>query len=136
MRRLDWQKAAMGIALPLVCLTSSVQAQTISPRAARERVDAARQGAEALYQSFPRLREIDSVIRQDCSEKNHGKSADSEFCGCASAITMSLWRSGVDPNMVPRLQAFLNEPDASADSFVAFQGPELYGPICRKATGR
>lgn len=136
MRRLAWPKAAMGIALSFVCITSTVEAQTISPRAARERVDTARQGAETLYQSFPRLREIDSVIREDCAEKNDGKSADSEFCGCASAITMSLWRSDLDPNMLPRLQAFLNTPGASADPFVAYQGPELYGPICRRATGR
>ena len=136
MRRLAWPKAAMGIAFSLASFTSTVEAQTISPRVARERVDTARQGAETLYQSFPRLREVDRVIRQDCAEKNNGKSADSEFCSCASAITMSLWRSGIDPNMVPRLQAFLNTPDASANSFVAYQGPELYGPICLRATGQ
>ncbi|MDP2213550.1 hypothetical protein [Phenylobacterium sp.] len=135
MIRLDWLKAAMGMTLAFTFITSTVEAQTISPRKARESVDNAREGAETLYQSFPRLREIDSVIRQDCAEKNDGKLANSEFCHCASAITMSLWRSGMDPQMVPRLQTFLNTPDAPADPFVAYQGPELYGPICFRATG-
>jgi hypothetical protein len=124
----------MAIALSLVCITSTVEAQTNSPRAARETVERDRQQAETMYQAFPRLREIDGAIRQDCAEKNDGKSPDSEFCGCASVITLSLWMSGVDVQMIPRLQAFLNNPDASADAFVAYQGPELYGPICHRAT--
>lgn len=131
MRRLGW--SSLVVALVLVTGATAVDAQSTSRRAAQERVFEAQQSAEALYQAFPRLREVDAVVRRDCAEKNRGNEAGGAFCSCASAVTMSLWRSGIDPQMVPRLQTFLNTPDASAESFAAYQGPELYGPLCRIA---
>lgn len=127
---------ALACALAAVGTASIAWSQTISARTARERVAAARESSEAIYQSFPRLLEIDAVIRRDCAEKNQGKAADSDFCTCGSALTMSLWRSGMDPQMVPRLQAFLNTPGSSAEEFLNYQGPELYAPLCGLATGR
>lgn len=127
---------AVACSLTLISAASVVWGQSISARTARERVAAARESSDAIHQSFPRLLEIDAVIRRDCAEKNQGKAADSDFCTCASALTMSLWRSGMDPQMVPRLQTFLNTPGSSAEQFLAYQGPELYAPLCRLATGR
>lgn len=112
---------------------SAATSQTIGHAEAERRVTMAEREAEDLYGKAPRLREIDAVVRQDCAAKNQNKSADGSFCTCASAVTMSLWRSGADPKMVPRLQAFANDPNASAESFIAYEGPELYAPLCRLA---
>jgi hypothetical protein len=77
------------------------------------------------------------MIRSDCAAKNEGTVATGEFCGCASAVTMSLWRSGVDPNMMPRLNDYLRNPtEAAAAAFLQYQGRELYKPICTEADKR
>ncbi len=115
---------------------SATPPQSISVREAKQRVAAALQRSDALIQRFPKLLEIRSVVRADCASKNEGQTTESEFCSCASAVTMSLWVSGIDPQMVPRIQTFLNTPEASAEPFVAYQGPELYAPLCRRATER
>jgi hypothetical protein len=90
-----------------------------------------------LLTKFPALVRIDGVIRSDCAAKNEGKLATDEFCGCASAVAMSLWRSGLDPKMMPRLNAYLTDPtEAGAAAFLQYQGPELYRPLCTKAAKR
>lgn len=124
---------ATAIVIGILAAATVANAQTISRREAREHVASAERAAEAIYQQFPRLREIDEAVRQDCAEKNAGKAADSAFCRCGSAVTMGLWRSGVDPQMVPRLQSFLSNPEAVASDFIRYQGPELYAPMCRLA---
>jgi hypothetical protein len=129
-------QSRLAVWASLVCAIaagSAASAQTISRKEAQRRIISAQQDAEDIYNKIPRLRQIDGAVRQDCAAKNQGRTADSAFCGCAAAITMSLWRSGIDPNMAPRLQAFANDPNASADSFKAYQGPELYGPLCHLA---
>jgi hypothetical protein len=88
----------------------------------------------ALLAKLPALGMIDNALRSECAAKNQGRIATDAFCGCASAITISLWRSGVDPNMIPRINDFLRAPtEADAATFLRFQGPELYRPICTKA---
>lgn len=134
--RTGWLTIGTGAALLFASIAAASVPQSISIREARERVAAAIQSSDALNQRFPRLLEIHSVVRADCAAKNEGQTNDSEFCICASAVTMSLWRSGIDPQMAPRLQTFLNTSEASAEPFVTYQGPELYAPLCRRATGR
>jgi hypothetical protein len=98
--------------------------------------DAEAQQAQLLAR-VPRLAEIDAAIRDDCAAKNPRFTRDSSFCGCAAAITMRLWRSGIDPQMMPRLLDFANgRGDATAQSFLTYQGPELYRPICSRASSR
>jgi hypothetical protein len=88
----------------------------------------------ALLAKFPALGLIDNALRSECAAQNQGRIATGAFCGCASAITVSLWRSGVDPNMIPRINDFLRAPtEAGAATFLRFQGPELYRPICTEA---
>lgn len=113
---------SLGVALP-------VQA---ADRKAAELVRASIAEQSALLAQYPAVTCISDVLRTDCAAKNKGKSADSDFCKCAFAITMSLWRSGADPNMVPRLVAFIKTPsDDGAKTFLQYQGPELYRPVCK-----
>ena len=91
----------------------------------------------ALLAKFPALAKVDEAIRADCAAQNEGKLLSGDFCGCASAVTMSLWRSGMDPKMLTRLTDYINNPtDEGANEFVQYQGPELYRPLCAKATSR
>jgi hypothetical protein len=87
-----------------------------------------------LLARLPALVAIDTAIRGDCAAKNAGQSASGAFCGCASAVTMGLWRSGMDPKMMPRLADYLANPtEKGAKSFLLYQGPELYRPLCTEA---
>lgn len=123
----------------LICaesVTAPASAQG-SRRSAQEMVRQAEAQQARLLAHAPRLGEIDAAIRADCAEKNAGSSSDSAFCGCAAAMTMALWRSGADPQIVPRLLDFVNRRgDATARSFLTYQGPELYRPICSLAGRR
>ncbi|WPZ02636.1 hypothetical protein T8S45_07170 [Blastomonas marina] len=88
----------------------------------------------SLLQQYPSLSLIDNVVRADCSARSDQKAPSSEFCGCASAVTMNLWMSGMDPKMIDRLNAFLQQPsEDAAQEFAAYQGPELYAPLCEAA---
>ncbi|MDZ4371173.1 MAG: hypothetical protein U1C74_07105 [Phenylobacterium sp.] len=123
----------MGAVLSLAATGSAVAAN----RKAQERVAGFEKDHVTLLAKFPALAKVDGVVRSECAAKNEGKLASSEFCGCASAVTMGLWRSGIDPNMVPRLTAYLKVPtDEGANEFVRYQGPELYGPLCAEAAKR
>ena len=106
-------------------------------RKAQQMVAGLTKDQAALLTKFPALAQIDGVIRSDCAAKNQGRVATDEFCSCAAAVTMGLWRSGADPNMMPRLSDFLRSPtEAGATAFLQYQGPELYRPICMEATKR
>ena len=84
-----------------------------------------------LLANFPSLAQVDGEIRADCAAKNSGKAATSAFCGCASALTMNAWFSGIDPKMIPRLNSYLKKPtSAGAKTFLKYQGPELYAGAC------
>ena len=115
---------------------TSATAQTITHQQAADKVVADQVALEDLYEHVPRLRQIGDVVRKDCGARNSGKTADSWFCSCAAAVTMRLWRSGVDPNMSTHLQSFVSDPAASPDKFTAFEGPELYRPLCHLAEPR
>ena len=125
--------ACILLVTALVCLTD--QAAAASNRQAQERVATFKKEQAALLAKIPGLSPIDSVVRQDCAAQNKGKLATDDFCGCAAAVTMGLWRSGMDPNMVPRLTAYLNNPtESGARDFLKYQGPELYRPLCGLAS--
>lgn len=114
---------------PISSASANRKAKEMVGNAVSEQID--------LLARFPALTQIDGVIRSDCAANNNGKDAKGEFCGCAAAITMGLWRTGVDPKMVPRLQTYLEKPtEDGAAEFLKYQGPELYVPICTEATER
>jgi hypothetical protein len=124
------------VAMSLLCFTCipAAQATQGSRERAQEMVRQAQAQQEQLLARAPRLGEIDAAIRDDCAAKNLPVTRDSFYCRCAAAVTMKLWRSGVDPQMLPRLLDFANSRgDATAQSFVAYQGPELYRPLCSLA---
>jgi hypothetical protein len=101
-------------------------------RKAGDMVESSMKEQAALLARYPALTQIDGAVRADCAAKNSGKLPTSDFCGCASAVTMQLWRSGMDPKMMPRLQSYLKNPtEPAAAEFVQYQGPELYGPVCK-----
>ncbi|KPQ27109.1 MAG: hypothetical protein HLUCCX21_04995 [Porphyrobacter sp. HL-46] len=103
-------------------------------RKAQDMVGEMAQVRDSLIAKHPSLAAIDDAVRADCSAKGEGVAPDSPFCSCASAVTFGLWMSGMDPKMVDRLNVFLQAPSAEAASaFTAYQGPELYAPLCRRA---
>ena len=125
--------------MSVFALTASVTpatSQMITHQQAADKVMADQVALEDLYEHVPRLRQVGDVVRKDCGVKSGGKTADSWFCSCAAAVTMRLWRSGVVPKMIPRLQSFVSDLAASPDKFTAFEGPELYGPLCQLAEPR
>lgn len=127
------------ISAALICvagISTAAMAQG-SRRSAQDMVHQAETQHGRLLEQAPRLREIDAAIRTDCAAKADRTVSDSAFCGCAVAVTMMLWRSGADPQMPPRLLDFANgRGEATAESFLAYQGPELYRPICSLAGRR
>lgn len=125
--------AVVMFVFALLASGTPATSQTITHQQAAGKVMADQVALEDLYEHVPRLRQVGDVVRKDCGAKNGGKTADSWFCSCAAAVTMRLWRSGVDPNMIPRLQSFATDPAALPDKFTAFEGPELYGPLCHLA---
>lgn len=122
----------------LVCVSIGLIASdpvAAANRKAQDMVADFRTDQAALLAKFPALVKIDGVLRADCAAQNEGKPASGDFCGCASAVTTGLWRSGVDPKMLPRLTNYINNPtDEGANEFVRYQGPELYRSLCVKAT--
>ena len=125
----------------IVSVTASLllttQAAVAANRQAQERVAGFERDQASLLAKFPALSPIDTAVRRDCAIKNKGKLPTGEFCGCAAAVTMGLWRSGLDPNMVPRLTTYLSAPSESgAEEFRKYQGPELYRPLCNLAGKR
>lgn len=128
-------KAAKSISLgvAMCLLVSSVALAT--NRKAQGMVASVTKEQAALLASHPDLAKIDGAIRADCAAKINGEPATGDFCGCAAALTMALWRSGADPNMVPRLNEYLKNPtDEAAHSFLQYQGPELYRGVCTEAS--
>ena len=89
---------------------------------------------DTLLQKHPAITLIDNAVRADCSAKGKDVRPDGEYCSCASSVTFGLWMSGMDPKMLDCLNGFLQKPSESgASEFTAYQGPEMYGPLCSKA---
>jgi hypothetical protein len=124
------------MAISLACLIGvSANAATISKAQAQAQVAAMEKDQADLLAKAPGLLQIDQVVRDDCASKVPGHSSSDKFCTCASAVTMSLWRSGIDPKMVGRLKDVLNgSGELKAPDFVKFEGPELYRPLCELGT--
>jgi hypothetical protein len=125
-----------ALAIMLMPLMSSLAAQATQRgnQRAQEMVDHAEQRLAQALTRAPRLAEIDAVIREDCAAKGRHITSDSEFCRCASAVTMMIWTLDPGGQMMPKLVDFANgRGDATAQSFLAYQGPELYRPLCSLA---
>jgi hypothetical protein len=106
-------------------------------RKAQRMVESLQKDRAELLSMFPALKLVDSAIHADCAAKNEAKLTTAQFCGCAAAVTVGLWRSGGDPKMMTRLNDFLRDPsDAGAASLLQYQGPELYRGICKEAVRR
>jgi hypothetical protein len=129
--------SATGVPLgALICLMVAGSAEAAN-RKAQQMVAGSTKDQAELLAKFPALMHVDKAIRADCAAKIEAKLATEEFCGCAAAVTLSLWRSGADPKMIPRLNEYLKNPtEAGATLFLQYQGPELYRPICKEATKR
>jgi len=117
-------------------LVSQATPGTISKSDAQRRVSQMEADEGALVAKLPAIAQIDQVVRDDCAQKVSGHTSSDSFCTCGAAVTISLWRSGVDPKMIDRLRDFLNGTGTlKAADFVQFEGPELYRPLCALATG-
>ena len=131
---MQFQTFAAAIASAAL-LVSAASAATISKAEAQARVGAFEKDQAELLAKLPGLLQIDQVVRDDCAAKVSGHTSTDSFCRCGSAVTMSLWRSGVDPKMIGRLKDFLSgSGDLKAPDFVKFEGPELYRPLCDLAS--
>ncbi len=130
-------KLAPGVLFGVLIFVSASGSTVAVNRKAQGIVAGLQKDQAALLGKFPALTRIDGVIRADCAAQNKGKLATDDFCGCASAVTVSLWRSGMDPKMMPRLNDYLKNPtEAGANAFLQYQGPELYRPVCTEASKR
>ena len=119
------------------CLLLTSQAALAGNRQAQDSVSGLKKEHAAFLERYPAASPIDAAVRENCAAQNKGKLATDDFCGCAAAVTIGLWRSGVDPNMVPRLTAYLSNPtEDGAKEFLKFQGPELYRRLCSLAGKR
>ncbi len=126
--RLHTLTAALAFAGLMV---STGGAATIGKSEARARVVAMEKEQADLLAKLPGLLPVDQAVREDCAAKVSGHASTDKFCTCGSAVTMSLWRSGIDPRMLGRLKDYLNgSGDLKAPDFVQFEGPELYRPLC------
>ena len=130
-------KFASGVLVGALVFVSASGSAVAANRKAQKMVAGLQMDQAALLAKFPALGQVDGVIRADCAAQNKGKLATDEFCGCASAVTMGLWRSGIDPKMMPRLNDYLKKPtEAGAKDFLQYQGPELYRGVCAEASKR
>jgi hypothetical protein len=124
----------MAVLVAVICLAAAASA-VAADRSAKKMIAGSMNDRAALLSKIPSLAKVDDAIRSDCAARNEGQPAASDFCVCASAVTLSLWRSGADPKMMPRLNAYLEDPtERAAAALLEFQGPELYRPICTAAT--
>jgi hypothetical protein len=125
-----------SLCLAIASISGAVVAGTISIKEAQGRVASAERGNSVFIARFPALLSVENAVRDDCAAKAPGQSNSGGFCECAAAVTMELWRSGFDPNMLQRLTDYINKPGAGAASdFIKYQGPELYQPLCSRAGG-
>jgi hypothetical protein len=125
------------LCLPIASIAGVATAGMISSKEAQQKVAGMeRENAEFLAK-VPALQPIENVVKDDCAAKAPGQTSTGAFCECAAAVTMELWRSGIDPKMLQRLTDYINSSGASAASdFTKYEGPELYAPLCSRAEGK
>ena len=120
------------IALGLVC-TDRAEAQTGLQR----QVAATEQENTQFLARYPKMRDVSAVLRGRCASEPSSVGMSQAYCSCGAAVTMSVWRSGVDSKMLERIKDFINGAGIlNSESFLQFQGPELYGPLCSSAEGK
>jgi len=120
----------LALALGVAATPALAAKPKLSPREARERVERIELNHQMLLLKFPRLSQIDQEIQGQCGRRVLDQPDTPTYCRCASAVTMAAWRVG-DPNMLNRLVEFTEQRgDHSPADFLAYQGPELYRPLC------
>ena len=120
--------------LSLAATANTACADTISVTRAQSMVTSAEHHNAALLTRYPSLQAVEDVVKADCAARVSGETISSAFCECAAAVTMQLWRSGADPNMIKLLRDYVAKPDpTNATGFVKYEGPELYLPLCKLA---
>jgi hypothetical protein len=131
--QMPFRLSAAGCAALTIALVvgGAAEAATISHVDAERRISDMERDHASFLAKFPAMAAVDDALRGDCAQRVSGHATDDAFCRCASAVTVSLWRSGVDPKMIGRLQDYLNGSGALKPAdFLRFQGPELYRPLC------
>jgi hypothetical protein len=129
--------AGLGALIIALFIGASAEAASLSHAEAEKRVSDMEREHAAFLAKFPGMTAVDDAIRGDCAQKVSGHTRDDAFCRCGSAVTVSLWRSGIDPKMIGRLQDYLNGAGGlKAGDFLQFQGPELYQPLCAVGAGK
>jgi hypothetical protein len=89
-----------------------------------------------LLSNFPSLNAVEGAVIDDCKQHADKSLPIDDYCRCGVAITMALWRTGVDPHLFSLLKSYVADPTSMAPGeFVKYQGPELYGPACKLALG-
>jgi hypothetical protein len=123
---------ALAVAVTALGLVSQgASAATIGKPEAHKRVLFIEKEHANLLQQLPPLHEVDLVIRSDCAAKVSGHSASDGFCTCAAAVTIQVWRTGVDPKVLAHLSDFIRGTGTlKASDFTQYEGPELYRPLC------
>ncbi|HWD67053.1 MAG TPA: hypothetical protein VG227_03740 [Caulobacteraceae bacterium] len=125
------------LCLPMASICGVALAGTISTKEAQQRVADAERENTKFMAKFPALQPVENAVKDDCAAKAAGQTSSGAFCECAAAVTMELWRSGIDAKMLQRLTDYINSSGASAASdFTTYQGPELYAPLCLRAGGK
>ena len=123
-----------GVCFIYGCGIVVAAAATISKGEAQSRVKDVEAKDDAVLAQLPALGALIDVVKTDCAAKVPERAKSVTFCECAGALTMELWRSGMDPKMRQRLVDFVNAHDPSkAVDFLQYQGPELYRPLCELA---
>jgi hypothetical protein len=108
-------------------------AETISQSEAQDKIAGIEKADTDFLKKYPAFIAIEDVVKSDCAAKVPARASSKTFCDCAAALTMELWRSGADPNMLHRLSDYSATPDQShASDFLRYEGPELYRPLCER----
>lgn len=91
--------------------------------------------SETLKQ-YPALMDVEAAVTGDCRAKLAPGVNFVDYCSCARAVTMNLWMTAGDEQMVERLKTYAANPNSGKpEDFLQYQGPELYKPFCDLAVG-
>jgi hypothetical protein len=120
--------------LILLCLATAcpVAADSISKDDARKKVASIEATDAKVLSLVPTLQPVVDLVEVDCKRRVPELAKSPTFCVCAAAVTMELWRSGIDPAMKNRIISYATSP-ANVEDFLKYEGPELYRPLCELA---
>ncbi|MBZ6377794.1 hypothetical protein B5C34_03100 [Pacificimonas flava] len=127
-------RRATVMAATAILLATAHSAALAANSRVLDMAEQARERRAELLTNYPDFETVDEAIRTDCAAKVEGEAASGPFCDCGAALVMTLWTAGADPKMLPRLNAYLEDPtEAAAQDLLSYQGAELYRPLCSQA---